>query len=287
MQLLTPSLRQRLSSLQLRSPRQGPETSQQGAHRGRRRGRSMEFSEHRAYVAGDDLRHLDWNAFARHEKLVIKEFESELERTVLLVTDLSASMSPGKRQLALQLTAALSWVALTGQDRVGLATLGPQALYHPPLRGRANWGTLMTWLQAAPDGGRAQLDQNLVSLARRLPRSSLMVVISDWLEPEAGQGLAYAHYRKHQLAALQILDGFDLDPPWLGPLLLRDLETGETRQLSVDPVSLGLYQKALEAHGQALTQECRKRGFAFHRCQAESGPDNILLRELVQQGWLQ
>lgn len=284
--MLSPELRQRLTPLRLVSPRQGPQTNLQGAHRGRRRGRSMEFAEHRDYVPGDDLRHLDWNAFARSERLVVKEFESELERTVLLVTDLSASMSPSKRQLAMQCSAALGWVALSGQDRLALATLGSEVRYHPPVRGRGQWGRLIDWLGQSRAGGRAQLNLSLQSLAQRLPRSSLLVVVSDWLEEEATSGLAFAQYRKHQVAALQVLDGDDLAPPWLGPLRLEDVETLEQRQLSLDDRSLAFYGEALQAHCGELEQQCRRRGFHYHRCSTEETPETILLQQLVARGWL-
>lgn len=246
----------------------------------------MEFAEHRDYSPGDDLRHLDWSAFARSERLVVKEFESELERTVLVVVDLSASMSESKRGLALVCAAAFSWVALLGQDRLALATLGATPRYHPPVRGRGQWGRLMDWLRACPEGGRADLTESLKGLAQRLPRSSLVLVLSDWLEEKAGEALAFAHYRKHQLAALQILDGDDRDPTWLGPLRLEDVETAEFRQLTLEQQTLLYYQRALQEHTGQLQEQCRRLGFAFHGCSAEERAEDLLLRQLVERGWL-
>lgn len=272
--------------MRLVSPRQGPQTNLAGAHRGRRRGRSMEFAEHRDYSPGDDLRHLDWAAFARSERLVIKEFESELERTVLVAVDLSASMSESKRRLALQCAAAFSWIALNGQDRLALAALGSGPRYHPPVRGRGQWGRLMEWLSSAPAGGRAQLTDSLKGLAQRLPRSSLVLVLSDWLEENAGEALTFAHYRKHQVAALQILDLEDSQPPWLGPLRLEDIETAEFRQLSLEAQALQYYQQALEEHSGQLREQCRRLGFHFHSCASLDRPEDVLLRQLVERGWL-
>lgn len=284
--MLAPALRQRLTPLRLVSPRQGPETNLQGAHRGRRRGRSMEFAEHRDYVPGDDLRHLDWCAFARSERLVVKEFESELERTVLVVLDVSASMASAKRELAILCGAALSWVALAGQDRLALATLGREVRYHPPVRGRGQWGRMLEWAQQAVPGGRAQLHASLRSLVQRLPRSSLILVVSDWLEEGAATGLAYAQHRKHQVGVFQVLDREDLSPPWLGPLRLADVETDETRQLTLDDRSLAFYGQALQAHCDELELGCRRRGFHYYRCAAEESPEKILLQDLVSRGWL-
>lgn len=246
----------------------------------------MEFAEHRDYSPGDDLRHLDWAAFARSERLVVKEFESELERTVMVVVDFSASMSEPKRRLALSCAAAFSWVGLLGQDRLGLATLGREARYHPPVRGRGQWGRLMDWLGSSHPGGRADLPASLKSLVQRLPRSSLVLVLSDWLEEEASSALAFAHHRKHQLALLQILDEPDRSPPWLGPLRLEDIETAEFRQLSLEDQTLSFYQQALEQHCQSLRQQCGRLGFHYHRCAAEAQPEEVLLRQLVERGWL-
>lgn len=285
-ELLSSRLRARLTPLRLVSPRQGPQTNLAGAHKGRRRGRSMEFAEHRDYSPGDDLRHLDWAAFARSERLVVKEFESELERTVLVVVDLSASMSESKRKLALSCAAAFCWVALLGQDRLGLATLGAESRYHPPVRGRGQWGHLMEWLGAGQVGGRADLPRSLKNLVQRLPRSSLVVVVSDWLEEQAASALAFAHHRKHQLALLQVLDQSDQHPPWLGPLRLEDIETAEFRQLSLDEPALAFYHQALEQHCLGLQDQCRRLGFHYHRCGAETAPEDVLLRQLVERGWL-
>lgn len=246
----------------------------------------MEFAEHRDYCPGDDLRHLDWAAFARSERLVVKEFESELERTVLVVVDVSASMSENKRRLALSCAAGLSWVALLGQDRLALATLGVEPRYHPPVRGRGQWGRLMDWLRSGPVGGRAELTESLKGLAQRLPRSSLVLVLSDWLEEKASEALAFAHYRKHQLAALQILDHEDSQPPWLGPLRLEDIETAEFRQLSLEDQTLKYYRDALEEHSGVLKEQCRRLGFHFHRCASEESAEDVLLRQLVERGWL-
>lgn len=246
----------------------------------------MEFAEHRDYSPGDDLRHLDWAAFARSERLVVKEFESELERTVLVVVDLSASMSEGKRNLALTCAAAFSWVALLGQDRLALATLGGEPAYHPAVRGRGQWGRLMDWVRSRPRGGRANLNESLKGLAQRLPRTSLVLVLSDWLEEKAAEALAFAHYRKHQLAALQILDRDDRDPSWFGPLRLEDIETAEFRQLTLEQQTLAYYQQALHEHSGQLQEQCRRLGFHFHQCASEDQPEDLLLRQLVERAWL-
>lgn len=246
----------------------------------------MEFAEHRDYVAGDDLRHLDWSALARHERLVIKEFESELERTVLVVVDLSASMGESKAALARQVAAGLGWVALVGQDRLALATLGGGVRYHPPVRGRAQWGQTMNWLREAPLGGRADLSSSLRSLAQRLPRASLMLVVSDWLEPDAEQALAFPHYCRHQLVALQILDEADRDPPWMGPLRLEDSETREVREISLDDATRVHYQKVLRQHCADLAESSRRRGFGHLLWSSEDPLEDLLLRQLVRQGWL-
>jgi len=246
----------------------------------------MEFAEHRDYAPGDDLRHLDWSVLARSEKLVVKEFESELERTVLLVVDSSSSMSPEKARLARECSAALGWVALCGQDRLALATLGASPGYHPPVRGRGQWGHLMEWLRKQPSGGRALISNSLPALSQKLPRSSLLVVISDWLEPDVHQALAYAQYRKHQVAALQVLDLWDRAPPWSGPLRLEDSETSETRELTLDEPCLSLYSAALQRHCSRLEEECRRRGFAYHSCGAEQALEELLLQQLVPRGWL-
>ena len=244
----------------------------------------MEFAEHRDYAPGDDLRHLDWNALARHEKLVVKEFESELERTALIVVDLSSSMEGEKANRARQIALALAWILLRGQDRVALAVLG-QPAYHPAVRGVNSWGGLNLWLER-PCAGRARLAEQLKSLAARVPGRSSVILISDWLEEDARSALPLLSYHRHQVAALQVLEAEELSPPWSGPLRLVDCENAQEQLQHLDEFARRAYAVALKEHTDELQQACRKRGFLWtrHLCQEDLG--QLLTLQLVSEGWL-
>ena len=123
-------------------------------------------------------------------------------------------------------------------------------------------------------------------MCRRLPRSSFIVVISDWFESAAVQALAFAQHRRHQLAALQLVDEIDLNPPWVGSLQLEDVETGEQRRLTLDGPALSGYRERFENHCQELQQRCRGCNFPYYRARTEDGVEAIVLRQLVAQGWL-
>lgn len=286
--MISAALRARWAGARLLPPRVLRESGRSGSHRSARRGQSQEFAEHRDYVAGDDLRHLDWSAYARHERLVTREFVAELERTVLLVVDRSASMEGVKAERSLQLAAALAWVGLGGGDRLALAVLAQDRIaYHPPIRSRAGWNRLIHWLGQTPAGGSASLARGWPEATARLPRAGLTLLISDALEPGVGRALAPLRFARQRGAVLQLLDAEDRQDPstFEGPLALQDAEGGEERRLSVNAATCAAYRQALRLHCTELQAECARWGFPCLQQPAEAPPDQIL-QTLAGAGWL-
>lgn len=200
------------------------------------KGRGIEFEEVRPYVAGDEVRDIDWNVTARMGAPYIKRFVEERELTVLFVVDVSRSMRFGttgaeKRELAAELTAVLGFAAVSHGDRVGLVLAGERVEHFvPPSRGRTHLlRMLRDVLGFAPVPGGTHLSEAARFVMRTSPRRSLIFWISDFedaLESRDWRVLG----RRHELVALALNDPRDDVLPAVGWVEIEDLESGR-RQL--------------------------------------------------------
>jgi len=248
-----------------------------GLHTSLRRGAGLEFAGHRSYVPGDDLRWLDQRALLRHQRLLIKQFETETERTLRLVLDATLSMdyrSEGsplrKLELAGLLAAALTRIAVRSGDRIGLDFIGGLEASPLPVSGGlpAFERTLieLTRLQAGGNVGtsRADLERALGPVTQRAPRGTLFVVLSDLLElgDEAPEVLAALGTAGRQVILVQILDPLEATFSLEGPVRLRasegalEVETNASLARAGYLEALAALQKrfreALRAHGGEL-----------------------------------
>src|SRR5882757_2549388 len=170
-----------------------------GQHKSPHRGFSVEFSEHREYTPGDELRHLDWKAYARSDRYYIKLYEQETNLRATIVIDTSASMKfAGKIDYARHLAACLSYLLASQQDLAGLVAVDESIQFElPPGSSPSHLDRLFKALESMNVGKDTHLTQNLHTLAERLPRRSLVILISDlWVEPEElTKALQHLRYR--------------------------------------------------------------------------------------------
>jgi uncharacterized protein (DUF58 family) len=284
-----------LAPLKLRA-RSAAEGVWAGPHRSLRRGAGVEFAGYRSYVAGDDLRFLDRHALMRHGVRVVREFETDTDRSLRLVVDKSASMGfQGSRVRGTKLTyasvvaAALGWVALRGGDRVALDFIGderPDPL--PWAAGMPAFERLATHLERAPAGGgvtRETLTRLVARLGQSSPSGSISVVFSDFLDlPEsARETIAALSVRGRGLVLVQVLDPDEIDLPFPGPVRLRALES----DLLVDtdaPRARADYQAALENHARLWRDGLVARGGRWLRASTLEEPSRVVLRVLESIG---
>lgn len=195
------------------------------------KGLGMEFAEVRPYQPGDDVRTLDWNVTARMGVPFVKKYVEERDLTVFLVVDVSGSLSFGsrailKRELAAEIAALLSFAAVRNQDRVGAALVSDRLeLFLPPRRRRTHVLRLVREILDRPAQGGTDLEAGLEAVLATLKRRSVLFVISDFLGSPCAKALKAAAAR-HDLILIEIIDPRDESLPEVGPVVLRDAETG-------------------------------------------------------------
>lgn len=243
--LFSPLEMRRLAGLRLGS-RFTVEGTMVGAHRSNQRGVSLEFSDYRHYVPGDDLRHLDWRAMARSERLYIRQYEQECNLRVYLLVDASGSMGyagPGrsvtKFQTAVRLAAALAYITVRQQDSVGLTLFADKVGFQLPAGGGAeHLRILANRLADAVPGKETNIADTLHGLAGSIRRRALVVICSDLFDDldRLRQALAHFRRRKHDVIVYHTLDPAETDFPFEGDTAFTDLETGT--ELPLNPREL-------------------------------------------------
>lgn len=197
------------------------------------KGRGMEFSEVREYIAGDDIRFIDWNVSSRMGKLYVKQFVEERELTVILAIDLSASLnffsrSKSKKEIAAEISAIIAFTASMNNDKVGLLIFTDQVeRFIPPKKGKTHLLRIIREiLNFEPKGRGTSIENGLVYLNKVLKKKAILFLLSDFIDEGFSQSLKIAG-QKHDLIAVKISDVRESALPQTGTFILRDHETGE------------------------------------------------------------
>ena len=215
-----------------------------GLHASPFHGFSVEFADHREYVAGDDLKYLDWALFARTDHFYIKRYEEETNLRCTIVLDRSASMGYGTGKLtkwdySCFLATCLAYLMVRQQDAAGLALFGAEpGVFVPPRCRRSHLRQLMATMVRQTPTGRTDVSTSLKALVRKLKRRGLVVVISDLIDEPAEtlKALRLLAGHRHDVLVFHVHDATELDFSFEGPALFRDLETGD--EMEIDPASL-------------------------------------------------
>lgn len=289
--LLEPELMARLDQLDLLT-RKVFRGRQKGERRSRKKGQSIEFADYREYVPGDDTRFLDWNVFGRLERLYLKLFLEEEDRAFYALVDTSASMDYGtpatKLDYARRLAAALAYVALRNQDKVGISDVGERVQSSlRPVRGRAQLGKALSYLSAL----RPSRGTNLVEACRDFVlqnrQPGIVVLVSDFLD-ERGYEEALKHFfiRSYDVHCIQVLSPEERNPRLSGHLELEDVESGELQEVTTSDVLLKQYQRTLEAFCGGLRDWCTAHGMSYIPATTDTPLDAMLMSSLRQRGLL-
>lgn len=261
-----------------------------GERRSTKHGSSVEFADYRNYSVGDDFRRVDWNVYARLEKLFLKLFMEEEDLHVYILIDASKSMgfgSPEKLLYAKRVAAALSYIALCNLDRVGLAVLnGSNASILSPKRGRQSAFGVFDYLDSVQASGETQLSASIRDFSLRVSQPGLVIFISDLFDEDYQKGLNSLLSRKFEVSILHLLDQEEVSPSIVGDLLLIDSETGKKSEITVTQTLLRKYQERLSSFCGGIENYCLRYGCSYIRITNQSPFEDLVLSYLRQRGML-
>ena len=239
-----------------------------GERRSKKRGISVEFADYRDYVAGDDLRFVDWNIFGRLERLYLKLFLEEEDRFIYLLVDNSLSMaygSPRKIDYAARSAAALGYVALADMDRAAVNAVSADAsTAFRPRRGKGQVWRLFEFLEKIEPEGGTDLAASCRRFCLENRRRGVVIVLSDFLDP-AGfeEPLKALASRGHEVFALHVMAHEEVEPQLRGDFKLLDIETEDQVEVSATRGVLRAYLRQLSSFRDSLKSFCASRGIGY------------------------
>lgn len=286
--LLSPSFLKRLEQLEIGSRRLIRGT-QAGSRRSRMLGQSIEFADYRSYTSGDDIRQVDWYAYARLGKWFLKVFLDERELTVSLYIDCSRSMAfgePSKGRRALEIAAALGYMSLHHLDRVSVTTFDQRVRrVLPPQHGRKNIQTLLSFLEQVTfteSGDMAQVLGDASSLPRQ---AGMTIVLTDgWTEGGYERPLSRLQAAKQQLTVMHVTTQEERDPAFQGDLRLIDSETERYKDVAMSPAILKRYRDTYETYTREWRDWCFRRGIGYIPVAVEDSLEQVVFLLFRQTG---
>lgn len=273
-----PDVQQVVNLYQLGLPRV-PVSGRSGELLGRGTGTSLEFQEYREYMPGDDIRHLDWAAYARSDSLMVRLYREEISPRMEIILDVSRSMttSPAKTQLARQLAAvfALMSAATGSRPQISLAGDERPAQFVPM--------EMLDQLESIPFEASGTMDALLAEHGIPLKRQAVRVVISDFLFPhEPGPLIRRLAGEASVLWVIQVLTRWESNPDQSGGTRLIDVESGTESDLFLNRQVVGDYLKRLQALQEELSLHCRRHHAAFVPVVAENGLSAVCREDLCR-----
>ncbi len=291
--LLSPGFIAKLDRLDILS-RKVLRGKMQGERRSKKRGQSVEFADYRNYVVGDDLRRIDWNLYARLDKLFLRLFMEEEDLTVTIAVDTTASMDygePNKLLYAKQLAAALGYLGLVHHNRVSVFgfsdTLNEQLMN---LRGRQPVPRMMGFLEGLPSKGETpgNLEASCKRLALLQRTPGVVILISDFFDKgDLAGALRYLAADRFDAYAIQLLSPQEAEPAkagLAGDLSLVDLEDGDMAEVSLTSQLVKRYQANLQAYLQHVKDTCVRRGMMHLLAQTDVPVEDMVMKYLRQRG---
>lgn len=279
-----------------------------GERRSKKRGQSVEFADHRPYVSGDDIRHIDWNIFGRLDRLFLKLFLEEEDLSLHVVIDASASSDcgePGKFLFMQKAAMAMGYVGLTNLNRVAATAMGglvgapeaeeeewrPVNVLHAirDLRGRRRVHDLARWMVSLHAGGGFSFREAAERIALTRRGRGVMLVFSDFFFKEGYEtGLKLLKGHGYDVFCIQVLSPQEVDPAGpnglLGDLRLKDVEDGDLAEVTISAPLLKRYKANLSAYCEGLRAFCAQRDMQLITVRSDTPVETLILDYLRKRG---
>ena len=260
-----------------------------GNRKSTQKGSSMEFSDFREYMPGDDIRRIDWNAYGRLDRLYVKEYMEEKEAVVSILIDTSASMDYGakkKSELACMLAAAFSYMGLNDLDRVVLYDMCRMHLPFTAEGGKRALPRLADWLEQCSFEGTVDVEKAVEKLPAK--GTGVTILISDFLQEAfldqeqkaLKKLLRFLNYRKQRIVVLHVLAGEEISVELTGTRNLIDMEDQSTLRLTLDAVSIRTYERSLQEFSDRMRRECVRAGAFYAVCSTGTDIYQLIFQDL-------
>jgi uncharacterized protein (DUF58 family) len=259
--------------------------------RTRKRGTGLEFADYRAYVAGDDFRHLDWKAYLRLNRLILKLFEEEEDLPIYFFVDSSQSMNygePSKLDYARRVAAALCYIGLANLDRVNVISFADGLKSElPPQRGKGRIFKIFRFLSEISASGDTDAKSSFKTYCTETRRRGLAVVISDFFDSHGFAGaLDILRHFRHDIFVIHIASHEEIDPGLRGELLLVDAENNTTREITITPSLLTAYKAEYWKYCEAVESYCGKYQLGYVRTTTDFPFEELILKVFRQGRFL-
>jgi uncharacterized protein (DUF58 family) len=262
-----------------------------GIHPSPFHGFSVEYSDHREYVVGDELKFVDWKVYGRTDKLYIKQFQQETNTTVYLLLDSSKSMTfcggrgPSKLEYASYLAAAFTHMMLRQADSVSLMCFADQIINPVPASSRrTQLHAVLAALQANRAQGRTRLADILHQVAELTKRRGLIILLSDLLDDQQDiiDGLSHLKYLEHDVLVFQILDHQELQLDYEGAIQFEDMESSDTLRVNVSTLR-SAYHERVQAFLDTIQKTLGERVIEYCLCDTSMPMDRALIAYLAKR----
>jgi uncharacterized protein (DUF58 family) len=256
--------------------------------RTKKRGTGLEFADYRSYVSGDDFRHLDWKAYLRLNRLILKLFEEEQDLPIYFFVDSSQSMNfgkPAKLDYARHVAAALCYIGLANLDRVNLISFADGVKDElPPQKGKGRIFKVFRFLSDAIASGKTNSKASFRTYCTKARRRGLAVVVSDFLDHEGFEaGLDVLRHFRHDVFVIHIASHEEINPPLTGELQLVDSESNVAREITVTPSLIAAYKSEYARYCESIENYCLKYQLGYVRTTTDFPFEDLVL-DVFRQG---
>lgn len=286
--LLRPEFLQRLEKMSIINKRM-----KKGLYSGKRRsknqGSSIEFADYRTYSPGDDYRQIDWNVYARHEKLFLKTYLDEQELHISIYIDCSKSMSygnPSKFAKAKEIAAALGYLSLNHFDKVSVYSFDNTVSARlPNLQGKNKIYQLFSFLNSLATNNDGSLNKALATGSATTGKSGISIIISDFLFTDGYEkGINFIQAANQEIILVHLLYSEERSPNFEGDIRLIDSETNDKIEITLTPKLLEQYQLSIKDFTENISKYAFKRGIAYLLVDSETEIEQIMFNVFKGSG---
>ena len=262
-----------------------------GEHLSGKGGTSIEFTDYRDYVAGDDIRYVDWNTFARLRRPYLKLYRHEEELNVVILIDASASMNFAQKfERARQLAAAFGIMGLTNNEKVSVFAChqaGAAPVTMPPSSGRQYRSRLLSFLESLNPGGDSAVEQSIESMLAHHTGRGIAIILSDFLTSgDTSRAFNRLYSAGLETFGIQILSPQEIDPDLTEDVRFVDSENGTVLDISAAGDVLGMYHEYRLGLQKHLESSCQKRNGRFVSFNSAESVETLLFETLLRRGWI-